>query len=135
MSYSHEIEVYVRFCETDARGHVNNTSYFLYFEEARTKFFNEVYPDRSSSFNFLLASIKCDYIQQTYAGQILKVSTNVSRLGNKSFIISQTLTEIESGNVVAEAGVVLVCFDKSKQTSIHIPDELKNSLEMHLVLN
>ncbi len=37
-----KIDIYVRFCETDAGGHVNNTSYFFYFEEARTKFFETI---------------------------------------------------------------------------------------------
>ena len=34
-----ELEVNVRFSETDALGHINNTSYFIYLEEARMKFF------------------------------------------------------------------------------------------------
>lgn len=132
MSYSHKIEVYVRFCETDALGHVNNTSHFLYFEEARAKFFNVVYPDRSPSFSFLIASIKCDYIQQAYAGQILIVTTIVSRLGNKSFTITQILTNKEKGITVAEAKVILVCFDNLKKISIPIPESLKKNLEMQL---
>lgn len=35
----HELKVNVRFSETDALGHINNTSYFIYLEEARMKFF------------------------------------------------------------------------------------------------
>lgn len=34
----HELKVNVRFSETDALGHINNTSYFIYLEEARMKF-------------------------------------------------------------------------------------------------
>lgn len=35
----HEFRVNVRFSETDAFGPINNTSYFIYLEEARMKFF------------------------------------------------------------------------------------------------
>lgn len=31
----HEIQVTIRLCETDALGHINNASYFVYLEEAR----------------------------------------------------------------------------------------------------
>ncbi|MFA1821465.1 acyl-CoA thioesterase [Virgibacillus oceani] len=82
MGKIHEIETYVRFCDTDALGHVNNTRHFQYFEEARTKFFKAVYPERSASFSFILASIYCDYLAQAYADQILRVTTFVTNIGN-----------------------------------------------------
>ncbi len=79
MSHSHEIEVYVRFCETDAIGHVNNTSYFLYFEEARTKFLKKVYPNKPASFAFMIANINCSYLNEAFSDQTLKVSTNIKK--------------------------------------------------------
>ena len=38
----HEIQISVRFGETDALGHINNTSYFIYLEEARIRFFESI---------------------------------------------------------------------------------------------
>lgn len=35
---AYETAVKVRFCETDALGHISNISYFIYLEEARTDF-------------------------------------------------------------------------------------------------
>ena len=35
----YEFEIMVRFGETDAAGHVNNASYFIYFEEAKNAAF------------------------------------------------------------------------------------------------
>lgn len=51
MALIHDIEVYVRFSETDSSGHVNNTSYFLYLEEARAKFFFEIGWDKDKPFS------------------------------------------------------------------------------------
>ncbi|WP_087972402.1 acyl-CoA thioesterase [Oceanobacillus rekensis] len=132
MSYSHEVEVFVRLCETDALGHVNNTSHFRYFEEARGKFFKIIYPDRSSSFNFIIASIKCDYIHQAFAGEILIVNTNINRIGDKSFTITQILKNKETGITIAMGELVLVCYDNVKGISIPIPEPLKENLEMQL---
>jgi acyl-CoA thioester hydrolase len=38
----HQAKMTVRFCETDALGHVNNVSYFIYFEQGRVDLFREI---------------------------------------------------------------------------------------------
>lgn len=35
----HLTEIRTRYCESDALGHINNVSYFIYFEQARVDFF------------------------------------------------------------------------------------------------
>ncbi|RKQ35737.1 acyl-CoA thioesterase [Oceanobacillus halophilus] len=127
MTNSYDVEIYVRFCETDAVGHVNNTSHFLYFEEARSKFFRMIHPNRQSSSSFILASIKCDYLEQAYAGEVLKVSTNVLSLGNKSFTISHRLLTSDGSKIIAEAEAVTVCFDFTSQKTIPLNAKLKES--------
>lgn len=130
---THEIEVYVRFAETDALGHVNNTSYFLYFEESRSKFFKTVFPDRVNSINFILASIKCDYLGQAFAAQTLKVCTKVKEIGNKSFRINHTLKEIDTEKTIAKGEAVIVCFNFSEQKTVPIPNVLRENLENYLL--
>ncbi|WP_033828970.1 acyl-CoA thioesterase [Bacillus andreraoultii] len=132
----HENEVYVRFSETDAAGHVNNTSYFLYLEEARTKFFNELgYRNEESiaRVNLILASTKCDYVAQAYAGQILKVATEVIHIGNKSFTVNHVITVRDTGEVIARATATLVSFDYVEQRTIPIPNEVRANLEHFLI--
>ncbi|WP_337970461.1 acyl-CoA thioesterase, partial [Virgibacillus salexigens] len=97
MDYVHEIDIYVRFSETDAAGHVNNVSYFFYFEVARTKFFKIVCPERNDALNFIWTSISCDYISQPYAGQELKLYSYVTNVGGKSFTIGHTLSDKATG--------------------------------------
>lgn len=133
MKTSHEIEVYVRFCETDAAGHVNNTSYFFYFEEARTKFFKELNSQKNLPFNFILASITCDYLSQAYASQSLKLSTVVQKVGTKSFTLLHTLQDKDTGADIASCTSVSVCFNYEEQTSIAIPDYIREELEKYLI--
>lgn len=132
---SHDIEVYVRFCETDAMGHVNNTSYFLYFEEARTRFFRELASRHSRSFHSMLVSITCDYINQAFAHQTLRVSTRVKKIGTKSFRLIQLLTDAEKGKIIAKAETVTVCFDIENQVSVPVPDFLRQGLEEYLAVD
>lgn len=136
MAESHEIEVYVRFCETDAAGHVNNTSYFFYLEEARTKFFKVLGFDRDtreSSLDFILASTSCDYLSQAYGAQMLKISTYVSNVGTKSFSLNHIITDVETEKVIAKGSAVTVCFNYEEQKTEIIPDVLRETLEGYLI--
>ncbi|MBD3108928.1 acyl-CoA thioesterase [Bacillus sp. AGMB 02131] len=131
-----EIDVFVRFCETDAAGHVNNASYFFYLEEARMKFFKEIGIDKfkkKQNFNFIVASTKCDFIKQAYSGQMLRLNARVSKIGKKSFVLEHEIKCAKTRELVAVGSTVLVCFDYDRQESIHMPQELAAELDKYLV--
>jgi acyl-CoA thioester hydrolase len=130
-----EIDIYVRFCETDAAGHVNNISYFIYIEEARTKFIQAIGFGREERENlgFIIASAKCDFIAQAYAYQTLKVATHVSRIGEKSFTLRHTIKAADTGAMVATGSAVIACFNFQNQRSVTIPLQLRSALEQYLV--
>lgn len=48
----HEWEVTIRFCETDLLGHVNNSNYFIYMEDARVQFFQTVISSGSAGISY-----------------------------------------------------------------------------------
>ena len=129
-----EVDIYVRFCETDAGGHVSNTSYFLYFEEARTKFFGMIgfgLKDRKN-FNFIVARIECNFIAQSYASQILSVTTSVSKIGTKSYTLVHEIKDADTGALIANGSAVIVCYNFQEQHSIEIPTNLRKTLEKYL---
>lgn len=129
----HETPIYVRFCETDALGHTNNTSYFFYFEESRMKFLNTVTEQSADApFQFVVARITCDYIQQSYAGDALIARTHVEKIGSKSFTLRQEVLDSKQ-QLVASGECVIVCFSSKAQTSVAIPDELREKLEQHII--
>lgn len=129
----HEIHLTVRFGETDLLGHVNNANYFSYLEHGRVKFFEHVSSEEAGfvydRFQFTLASIKCDFIQQTYFNQELTVGTMISHIGNKSFKLEQPIYNRETGELVAVGESVIVCFDFDAQKSRAIPEPLQKILQ------
>ena len=130
-----EVDIYVRFCETDAGGHVSNTSYFLYFEEARTKFFGSIgfgSKDRKN-FNFIVARIECNFISQSYASQILRVTTGVSNIGTKSYKLVHEIKDASTGALIANGSAVIVCYNFQEKHSIEIPTDLRTTLEEYLI--
>ena len=78
------MDVTVRFAETDALGHVNNTSYFIYMEDARLHLLKELGWNTShKDWSFVLVSTKCDFINQAYFDQILRIDTSIQKVGTK----------------------------------------------------
>jgi len=122
-------EIRVRFCETDALGHVNNTSYFAYLEEARLDFLEETHLDHC----FILASTRCDFVAQAYYNQKLVVTTSIKKIGTKSFTLSHEIIDKYTSKLIAQAEAVVVYFNFDTQQSEPLPRELRNFLHQHLV--
>ncbi len=131
-----EINVYVRFCETDAGGHVSNTSYFFYMEEARSKFFETIgftSEENRKNIDFIIASTTCDFIAQAYAGQTLAIVTTVRQIGTKSFKLMHEIKDQKTGVCIAAGSASIVCFDYHNQQTEKIPNVLRTMLEEFLV--
>ncbi|MFC0270679.1 acyl-CoA thioesterase [Metabacillus herbersteinensis] len=128
----YETSVRVRFGETDALGHVNNTSYFIYLEDARVQFFEKLgYSMDSNNWQFILASTKCDFVGQAYFNQRLRTTTSVSKIGTKSFTLEHSIIDEKTENIIATANAVIVYFNFETQKSEAIPETLRESLESH----
>lgn len=130
----HEIKIKVRFGETDALGHINNSSYFVYLEEARIRYFESLgYNMSMKGWNFILASAKCDFIHQGYFNDTLTIHTYISRIGTKSFTLEHEIISERTKELIAKGNAVIVYFDFEKQTSDIIPDRLREGLQKSLV--
>ena len=135
-----EINIYVRFFETDAAGHVNNISYYIYLEEARTKFFEYCHIDKirknfKEKLHFMIASSKCEYYKQVYAKQNLKLNSKITRIGTKSFTLEHDIMYEETREKVATGSAVIVCYNLETQKSVKIPPSILSVLEQYLIVN
>lgn len=123
-----KIEIKVRFSETDLLGHVNNSSYFVYLEEARVEFFKKMKPYNSDK-SFVVASVTCDFINQAYFDDRLVIHTEVTKMGNKSFQLKHEIINKESNKLIAKGKSAIVFFNFKKQMSEPIPEEIRRQLE------
>ncbi|WP_067727248.1 acyl-CoA thioesterase [Oceanobacillus damuensis] len=86
--FTFHIPVKVRFSETDMYGHVNNVSPFIYFEEARIDYIKHtgLLTDMASKDGaVIVADLQCDYLQQIYFSEKLKMYVKTHSVGNSSF--------------------------------------------------
>ncbi|TWT24767.1 thioesterase family protein [Planomicrobium sp. CPCC 101110] len=130
---AHETTVKVRFSETDALGHISSISYFIYLEEARTDFFQELGLGADiADWKIILISAQCDFVRQGHFNQRLKIATEVSRLGDSSFMLAHQITDEKTGELIAKGEAGAVYFNFKKQKSERLPAELKEKLEKYL---
>lgn len=114
--------------ETDLLGHVNNSNYFVYLEEARIEFFKQIFPEKKQS--FVVASVKCDFIQQAFFDQqlLILIHTKVVKIGNKSFELQHEITDKETGETIARGQSIVVYFNFEKQQGEVITSEMRKKL-------
>lgn len=130
-----KIQIQVRFGETDALGHINNTSYFVYLEEARIRFFESLgYSMKLDEWKFILASTKCDFVSQGYFDQLLTVKTYVSRIGSKSFHLEHDIVCSQTNELIAKGNAIIVYYDFKNQKSEELPELLKEALKNNFLL-
>ncbi|HET7579215.1 MAG TPA: thioesterase family protein [Bacillales bacterium] len=115
-------------------GHVNNSSYFIYLEQGRVEFFDQLEPSpEGNRWHFILASVKCDFLQQAFFNQKLSVETKVARIGNKSFQLAQPIYDRETRDKIAYSESAIIYFNFETQQSEPIPQSLRTKLENYLV--
>ena len=119
-------EVKVRYCETDMSGHVNNTSYFSYFEHVRAEYLDSI-RFYSSPVTIVTADLWCHYHSEAHFLDTLKVGARVSRLGNKSFDMEYCIVAANN-QLIATATGSLVVIDKETKRSTTLPDDIRNAI-------
>ena len=121
--FYHPIEV--RYGDLDPQGHVNNAKFLTFFEQARVQYFLEMdlfhQGDSFMDIGIILADVHLTFHAPILWGTPIKTGARVSRLGNKSLTIEQTVVHAESGQQFASGTVVMVTYDYHSGQSIPIP--------------
>ncbi len=126
-TYRHWTDVSIRFSDQDANAHVNNTAFAIYAEAGRVDYLRAVRRHLALDTKAVLASVNLSYINQLYYPGTVRVGTRLTRLGGKSFTLSQGL--FAGDQVVATSESVLVFFDYAANRSIPVPDALRQAFD------
>ncbi|RNA70258.1 acyl-CoA thioesterase [Alteribacter keqinensis] len=96
-SFEYGYPVTVRFSETDAFGHLNNTVAFVYFEQGRINFFKDIglgeeWFSKGGEGIPVTADLHCDYVRQVFFDEKLTVSLKAAEIGNSSVDLHYKVT-------------------------------------------
>ncbi len=119
------------FADTDALGHINNTVFPYWFENARLEIFKIFTPDLDpNKWVLILAKIEIDFKAQCFYGFDVEVKTYIEKVGNSSFVVLQEV--IQNDILVAVGRSTMVHFNHDSQKSEQLPADIKEKLLSHL---
>ena len=125
-------EIKIRFRDIDSMGHVNNAVYLTYFEEGRKEFIQSLFGiTNPEDYNFILAHISCDFLKPIKISDTVLLEIWVGEIGKKRFDFMYKLLKSVNDNessVCAKGHSVQVFFDYKQNTTLPIPEQIRNKL-------
>ncbi len=128
----HRTRLALRWGDMDALGHVNNTEYFRYFEQARVEMFDALgFTVARVGTGPVIINANCTFLKQLrYPGEI-EVTSYAGSPGRSSFEMLHEVRRIDQpGVVVAEGGVKVVWVDQQAEKSVPLPEEVRRKLQL-----
>ena len=126
MADEHEIEVRVRYAETDRMGLLHHSNYFVYFEMGRTEMLRArgvSYREIEDAGHFLvIVDLGCKYKRPARYDDLLSIRTTVTRVTHVKIVHAYQVTR--EGLLLAEGHSTLACVDREGRPQA-LPDSLK----------
>lgn len=116
-----------RFCETDALGHINNTTFPIWCEAAKQPIFEIFNPGQAlAKWNLIVASIHIDFMKPCFFPHPVEIQTKLLEIKRSSFIVHQRIEQNMA--CVAEMITTIVHYDFATERSQPIPDDIRLKL-------
>ena len=125
------VEYPVAWGDMDALRHVNNVTYFRYFENARIAYFERIrmweFMDKTG-IGPILASTQCRFrVPLTYP-DVVPIGSCVSDIGQDSFTMKYCVISHRLSKIAAEGEGQLVTYDYHNNRKVPMPPELKQTI-------
>ncbi len=129
----HCLELEVNWGDMDSLGHVNNSVYLRYIEEARVRWFSELLGDLiNAQVGPVLANINIDFRQAIVWPEKICVLSTASWQGGKSMNMQHRIVAANNHQLLyAEATAVIVWVDFNIGKAVALPEKLISITEKH----
>jgi len=131
-----EVDIQVRFGDTDALGHVNNAVYLSWMELGRMAFTDKLLPQIDwSKTGFILAHVSIDYVEPVFLKDKVKVYMRAGKTGTKSVVLECLITKTDKNGErpTAKGTNIIVAFDYVTNKSLPIPEDWKEAMTEKLL--
>lgn len=126
----HQIQIRVRYAETDRMGYVYYGNYATYFEVARVEWLRELginYKDlEDEGIALPVAHFSISYLKPAFYDQLLTIKVQVPELSGARIRFEYETTN-ETGDVINKAETTLVFFDRLNNKPIAAPKMFKEA--------
>ncbi|MFO1233328.1 MAG: thioesterase family protein [Paenacidovorax caeni] len=128
----HEMRFAVRWGEMDAMGHVNNTVYFRYLENARIAWMEAIgcHPDPRGE-GLVIVNAFCNFYRQLEFPSEVLLKLYVSDPGRTTFDTWGTMERVDQpGEICAAGGATMIWVDFPQQKAKTLPDWMRALVTM-----
>jgi len=125
------IEIPVRWGDMDARGHVNNTIYYRYFESSRIALFEllNVYKEPTTALIAPILSYQdCYYKAPLTYPDTIYVGAKIKDIEESKIIIHHSIMSKGLNRIAAEGESHIVWYNYQEKKKAIIPDDLKQEI-------
>ncbi|MCT7359837.1 MAG: thioesterase [Thalassobium sp.] len=129
------VDIKVRGYHLDIYHHVNNGRYLEFLEEGRWDYFDRhqfIQLFEAQNLAFVVANINISYRRPAYAGEVIRISTRMEKIGNKSAQMVQEVRLLEDGEattLIADAVVTFCLMDSETQKAVAIEGNARAVLQ------
>jgi len=124
----HTERIAIRWGDMDAMGHVNNTVYFRYMEQARIGWFEALVPEAQAwkTTGIVIVNASCNFRRPINYPGTLEVKVFVGAPGGSSV---PTFYELSiEGAIYADGAATVVFIDMQQQKPVRIPEAIRGLL-------
>ena len=117
----------MRWGDMDALGHLNNTLYFRYLEQARLSWFESLGYDYSKDTEgAMLGTVSCRFIIPVLYPAEVDITLHASHAGRSSFRLASTIVDAtDPGRLYAVGDAAMVWIDLKSGRSTALPDRIR----------
>lgn len=110
--------------------HVGNVEMFGYLDEARMVWYHYFF---SLGVEAVVVHVNVDFKKEVFNGDKLYIRTFLERIGNTSFTLKQTVSNVQREEI-ALSEVVLATIDRDSRKKLRVPDQVRELLGKDCVL-
>ena len=110
--------------DMDALGHVNNSRYFDYFQEARIEWLRTINLDMKQTQGPVVVHVACTFLKPVIYPATFTINSSVSHIGRSSMVMDHDLYQGEE--LMAQGVSKIVWVDYQQNKSIPLPEEIRD---------
>ena len=134
LKFPFPIKQQVYWGEMDAFNHINNVTYFRYFETGRVEFFNQsnlwqLYFDEN--IRIVVGKLECNYVREIKHPAEIEISVAIKKVGNSSLTVHHKVTNSQN-EVCAHGEGIIVATDPLTGKSTPWTAKLRSEFEKWL---
>lgn len=129
--YDFLFPIQTRWADNDMYGHINNVTYYSYFDTAANALLiqHANFNPSTSDFIGLVVESHCQFISELSYPEIIEVGVSIQHIGNASLKYDLAIFKKDQESSSAHGYFVHVFVDRQSRKSISIPQTMRDALK------